>query len=72
MRAPLLVLHGDRDEIVPLAQARALFAAAPEPKLMHVFAGIGHNDLIELAGAEFARVIASWASRLPPSPGLER
>jgi pimeloyl-ACP methyl ester carboxylesterase len=72
MRAPLLVLHGDRDEIVPLAQARALFAAAPEPKLMHVFAGIGHNDLIELAGAEFARVIASWASRLPPSPGLDR
>jgi pimeloyl-ACP methyl ester carboxylesterase len=60
LRTPLLVLHGDRDEIVPLTQARALFAAAPEPKLMHVFGGAGHNDLLELDGAEFAGVIASW------------
>jgi pimeloyl-ACP methyl ester carboxylesterase len=72
LRAPLLVLHGDRDDIVPLAQARTVFAAAPEPKLIHVFTGAGHNDLLELAGAEFARVIASWASRLGPSPGLDR
>jgi pimeloyl-ACP methyl ester carboxylesterase len=72
LRAPLLVLHGDRDDIVPLAQARAVFAAAPEPKLIHVFSGAGHNDLLELAGAEFARVIASWASGLGLSPGLDR
>jgi pimeloyl-ACP methyl ester carboxylesterase len=64
LSAPLLVLHGDRDEIVPLAQARAMFAAAPEPKLMHVFSGAGHNDLIELAGSELAAVIASWAGGL--------
>jgi pimeloyl-ACP methyl ester carboxylesterase len=70
LHAPLLVLHGERDEIVPLAQARALFAAAAEPKLMHVFGGVGHNDLVELAGAELARVIASWAGGLQPSPGL--
>jgi hypothetical protein len=25
---------------------------------MHVFPGVGHNDLLQLAGAEFARVIA--------------
>jgi fermentation-respiration switch protein FrsA (DUF1100 family) len=60
--APLLVLHGDRDEIVPLSQGRALFEAAPGPKRMHVFPGLGHNDLVPLAGAEFARVIASWLS----------
>jgi uncharacterized protein len=67
LRAPLLVLHGDCDDIVPLAQARSLFAAAPEPKLMHIFTGVGHNDLIDLAGAELARVIASWAAELQPS-----
>jgi uncharacterized protein len=64
LRAPLLVLHGDDDEIVPLSQGRALFEAAPEPKHMHVFAGLGHNDLVTLAGTEFARVIASWVSGL--------
>jgi uncharacterized protein len=64
LRAPVLVLHGDRDDIVPLSHGRALFDAAPEPKHIHIFRGLGHNDLVPLAGAEFARVIASWTSRL--------
>jgi uncharacterized protein len=68
LRAPLLVLHGDRDEIVPLSQGEALFEAAPGPKRMHVFPGRGHNDLIPLAGDEFARMIASWARGLRPPP----
>ena len=70
LRAPLLVLHGDRDEIVPVSQGRALFEAAPEPKHMHVFPGLGHNDLIQLAGTEFARVIISWVHGLPRPPVL--
>jgi uncharacterized protein len=70
LHAPLLVLHGDGDDIVPLAQGRTLFEAAPEPKRMHVFPGLGHNDLVSLAGAEFAQVIAAWARRLQrPSGG---
>jgi fermentation-respiration switch protein FrsA (DUF1100 family) len=32
LRAPLLVLHGDRDDVVPLAHGETVFAAAPEPK----------------------------------------
>jgi fermentation-respiration switch protein FrsA (DUF1100 family) len=59
LRAPLLVLHGDRDEVVPLSQARELFEAAPEPKRMHVFGGLGHSDLVA-AGSEYARVIGDW------------
>jgi fermentation-respiration switch protein FrsA (DUF1100 family) len=65
LRAPLLVLHGDRDEIVPLSHGRALFESAPEPKRMHVFPGLGHNDLVPVAGAEFAQVIASWVGGPP-------
>lgn len=68
LQAPLLVLHGDRDDIVPVAQGWALLEAAPGPKRMHVFPGLGHNDLVPLAGAEFARVIASWASALQRPP----
>jgi fermentation-respiration switch protein FrsA (DUF1100 family) len=60
LHAPLLVLHGDRDETVPLSHGRALFDAAPGPKQMHVFAGFGHNDLVATAGAEYADVIANW------------
>jgi uncharacterized protein len=71
LQAPLLVIHGDRDDIVPVSEGRALFEAAPGPKRMHVFPGLGHNDLVPLAGAEFARVIASWVSGLQP-PSVAR
>jgi fermentation-respiration switch protein FrsA (DUF1100 family) len=66
LNAPLLVLHGDRDDIVPLSHGRALFDSAPGPKRMHVFPGLGHNDLVPLAGGDFAAVIASWVSELQP------
>jgi fermentation-respiration switch protein FrsA (DUF1100 family) len=59
LRAPLLVLHGDRDELVPLSQGQELFEAAPQPKRMHVFRGLGHNDLVA-AGGEYPRVIHDW------------
>ena len=68
--APLLVLHGERDAIVPAAHGRAIFEAAPGPKRMHVFPGVGHNDLVPLAGAAYAQVIRSWIEQTntPASP----
>jgi pimeloyl-ACP methyl ester carboxylesterase len=62
LRAPLLVLHGDRDAIVPLMHGEELFHAAPEPKRIEVFPGAGHNDLIARAGREWAEAIRSWAT----------
>jgi uncharacterized protein len=64
LQAPLLVLHGERDEIVPLSHGQALFQSAPGPKRMHVFAGLGHNDLVPLAGAGYAQEVVSWATEL--------
>jgi hypothetical protein len=63
LRAPLLVLHGDRDEIVPLFHAEELFDAAPEPKQLHVIEGVGHNDLVSVAGDEWATAIAHFSAR---------
>jgi fermentation-respiration switch protein FrsA (DUF1100 family) len=64
LRVPLLVLHGERDDIVPLSSGEALFEAAPGPKRMHVFRGLGHNDLVPLGGPEYAEAVASWAEGL--------
>ena len=61
LRAPLLFLHGDRDEIIPLMYGEALFEGAPEPKTMHVFRGVAHNDVLARAGREWVDVIARWA-----------
>lgn len=47
MRAPLLILHGARDDIVPVAMGRALAEMANEPKRIAVFPNGGHSDLYE-------------------------
>ena len=64
LRAPLLVLHGDHDDIVPLAHAHALYDAAPPPKRIHVLAGRGHNDLVAISGTQYQSLITQWASEL--------
>jgi len=63
LRAPLLCLHGDRDEIVPLLHGEALCDAAPEPKRMHVLAGVAHNDVLARAAGEWLEAIVGWVSR---------
>jgi uncharacterized protein len=43
--APLLVMHGDADELVPLAQGQELYAASPsENKRFVKLPGATHND----------------------------
>jgi len=43
--APLLILHGARDAVVPIALGERLFALANEPKRFVRFANGGHEDL---------------------------
>ena len=45
VRAPILVLHGERDRVVPVRYGRALFDAAPEPKEGWFAPEAGHEDL---------------------------
>ncbi len=45
VRAPLLVLHGERDRVVPIRFGEALFALANEPKRMVRFPDGTHVDL---------------------------
>jgi fermentation-respiration switch protein FrsA (DUF1100 family) len=41
---PVLVVAGSHDTIVPIAQSRELFDAAPRPKRFVTIAGADHND----------------------------
>lgn len=50
--SPVLILAGDSDRIIPVAESRLLFDAANEPKRIVVFPGAAHNDLTMLAGPE--------------------
>lgn len=44
VHAPLLVMHGELDTVVPLRFGRALYEAADEPKAAVYFKEHGHND----------------------------
>lgn len=50
LRAPLLILHGDRDMVIPVTHGERLFAAAPEPKRLVIFTGGQHEDSHLLGG----------------------
>ena len=66
---PKLFLHAERDEVIPIAHGRRLFAAAPEPKRFVPLAG-GHDDAFEADSAvyfgEIRRFVAELGGRSSP------
>jgi uncharacterized protein len=47
VRAPILILHGTNDTVVPLTLGQELFEAAPEPKEIAVLKGAGHSNIYD-------------------------
>ena len=41
-RCPVMVIHGDRDEVIDVAHGRAVHAAALDPKKLMIATGAGH------------------------------
>jgi fermentation-respiration switch protein FrsA (DUF1100 family) len=68
LKAPLLVLHGERDGVIPVAFGERLFAAAPEPKRFVRLAG-SHVENLELGGLVPVRdFLAAIEATRPLSP----
>ncbi len=61
LRSPLLVIHGDRDELVPYRLGKELFGAAHPPKEFYGIGGAGHNNTFDVAGDEYFRRIRTFA-----------
>jgi fermentation-respiration switch protein FrsA (DUF1100 family) len=52
--APVLIMHGDADRVIPIGYGQRLFALIPGKKRMVRFPGGGHNDLDEFGAAGVA------------------
>lgn len=69
VRCPLLVLHGTADPVVPFAQGKRVFAAAPAlsacgtPKRLVEFPGAGHNVRRD-DGVRYLEELGAFLSRL--------
>jgi len=70
IRAATLVMHGDRDTLTPVANARLLAARIPDAELALV-AGAGHAYALERP-AESRRLLLDWLDRREPIPAGAR
>lgn len=64
---PLLLLHGEWDQVVPVKFGKKLFDAANEPKQAVYVPEAGHNNVYNL---KVQQIILSFLSKLPTAPLL--
>jgi abhydrolase domain-containing protein 17 len=60
VRCPVLVMHGQADQIIPIKHGQNLYEAAPEPKMSLWVAEAGHNDFTEVAGRLLQQTLMSF------------
>ena len=57
--APKLIIHGERDTLIPFSQGKELYEKAGEPKEFYPIPQADHNDTYLVAGEEYFR---RWAA----------
>lgn len=66
VRAPLLIVHGEEDTVIPLKYARRLFDAARKPKTFRLLAGARHNNLLDYGLPD---VVLDFLKKVFPASG---
>lgn len=69
-RTPLLIIHGDRDEVIPLSYGREVYEAAAEPKRFVELVGVGHNDVLEAGGRDYLDPLVAFATEVVAGGGV--
>ncbi len=62
VRCPVLVIHGQKDKVIPFWHGERLFQEANEPKLSFWVAGAGHNNLFEAAGNRYGQTLRDFVA----------
>ncbi len=68
---PLLILHGDEDETVPIEMGRMLHEGCPGSTMLTIPGGM-HRDLFEVASTRICRAVQSFAPRVRMKQLLRR
>lgn len=64
VQCPVLVMHGEEDEIVPIWHGRRLFERAPGPKVFLAIPGAHHNDFMWVAGTRYTGALRDFEALL--------
>ncbi len=67
LKTPLLLIHGEADELIPVTEALDIFRAAQPPKRLELIGGADHRFSEDSHVEEIGELIAGWFERhLPP------
>ena len=64
VKIPLLIIHGERDTIVPIQLGKQVYEAAQKPKMWYTVSGAGHNDVPFVGGEPYFRQIVSFTHKV--------
>jgi uncharacterized protein len=64
LKMPVFVIQGTRDEVIPVAQGRMVFEAAPQPKQFLAVEGARHNDVYVVGGAKYRGALKDFIARV--------
>ena len=57
---PVLIIHGDKDNTVPIEGAMKVFESANDPKQLYIIKGADHNDTYLIGGYKYFEVIDNF------------
>ncbi|MEW6666022.1 MAG: alpha/beta hydrolase [Thermodesulfobacteriota bacterium] len=60
-RVPVLVMHGEADELVPFSMGEKLYQAARAPRFFYPIKGAAHNDTYLVGGEKYFQTFATFA-----------
>tara|TARA_B100001971_G_scaffold67532_1_gene62178 strand:+ start:1051 stop:1818 length:768 start_codon:yes stop_codon:yes gene_type:complete len=66
VHAPVMVLHGDRDQTVSIAMGEELFESANEPRRFYTISGADHNDTYHVGGEAYFEALREFLLDLGP------
>jgi uncharacterized protein len=66
LRYPILVIHGEADDRVPVGEGRRVYAAAPAGSRLWTLPGVGHGQAFRTHPEEYVQLVEAYlASRFP-------
>ena len=67
VRCPTLLMHGENDPRVRVAEVQGIHAALNGPKALKIFPGLSHQSYVETQPAEWRAAVQPWLA-----PGTSR
>lgn len=65
LKCPVLIIHGEADDVIGVWHGKRLFELAREPKRAYWVPKAGHNDAYTAGGGEYWRQIQAFADPVP-------